>query len=232
MIPSLAERYTVYWYDMPGFGRSMVTGDQPTGLDVQGEVFAGMVAHWGLDAPAVWAHDFGGAVTLRARILHGSKIGPHLLMNVVAMRPWGSEFFTHVGRHIDAFLGLPPHIHAAVVEAYIRGALVGDLTDTTIATLSKPWLSESGKAAFYAQFSQADERFTAEVEPAFGTLTGPVHVLWGADDPWIPLARGHTLAEVIGCGFETMDGLGHLAQLENPERSVTRALAFFDEAAA
>lgn len=231
VLPALTDHFTVYWYDMPGFGRSMVADGTPTGLDVQGEVFAEMVRYWSLTAPAVWAHDFGGAVTLRARLLHGTEIGHHLLMNVVAMRPWGSDFFTHVGLHLDAFLGLPPHIHAAVVDAYIRGALAGDLPDDWIATLSEPWLSERGKSAFYAQFAQADEAFTAEVEPLFPTLPAPIRVLWGADDPWIPLVRGHTLSQVIGCRFEAMDGLGHLAQLEDPERAVSRALAFFNEAA-
>src|SRR3546814_4443869 len=40
---------------------------------------------------------------------------------------WGSEFFDHVGRYVDAFLGMPPHIHRAVVEAYIKGAIANDI---------------------------------------------------------------------------------------------------------
>ena len=43
------------------------------------------------------------------------------------MRPWGSAFFDHVGRHVNAFMGLPQHIHRAVVEAYIKGAMVNDI---------------------------------------------------------------------------------------------------------
>ncbi len=214
---------------MPGFGQSMGDPDRPSGLDVQGRVFAEMLDHWRLEAPAVWAHDFGGAVTLRARLLHGASIGPHLLMNVVAMRPWGSEFFDHVGQHIAAFLGLPAHIHAAVVEAYIRGALVNELDASMVAALAAPWQTEPGKAAFYAQFAQADERFTAEIEPRYGTLTGPVEVLWGRDDPWIPLARGQALAEAIGCGIQTMPGIGHLPQLENPALTLRHAHPFLSQ---
>ena len=227
VIPDLADHFSVYWYDMPGFGRSMVDTSQDTSLGTQGRVFAEMLGFWGLDAPAIWAHDFGGAVSLRARLLHGASCGPHLLMNVVAMRPWGSAFFDHVGRHVDAFLGLPDHIHAAVVEAYIRGALVADLDASSVATLCKPWLSDQGKAAFYAQFAQADESYTAEIEADYGTLGGRVQVLWGADDPWIPLERGQALAAAIRCGIETLPGLGHLAQLEDPERALAGAQRFF-----
>jgi len=127
VIPALATRFRTHWYDMPGYGRSQKSEAQRTSLDVQGEVFAEMLQHWGLERPCVVAHDFGGAATLRAHLLHGCDYRCYVLMNVVAMRPWGSEFFAHVGRHVEAFIGLPAHIHRAVVEAYIRGALANDV---------------------------------------------------------------------------------------------------------
>lgn len=65
VIPALSREFTVYWYDMPGYGRSAMPSDQPTGLDVQGAVFAAMLRHLGLSRPMVLAHDFGAATTLR-----------------------------------------------------------------------------------------------------------------------------------------------------------------------
>jgi len=44
-------------------------------LDVQGEVLAALLAHWGLDAPHVVAHDYGGAVALRAYVNGASHAG-------------------------------------------------------------------------------------------------------------------------------------------------------------
>jgi len=107
VIPGLAKKFHVYWYDMPGYGQSDKLADQKTSLDIQGQVFTEMVAHWGLSRPSVVAHDFGGATTLRAHLLHGCEFSHYVLMNVVAMRPWGSSFFDHMGRHVKAFLGLP-----------------------------------------------------------------------------------------------------------------------------
>ena len=217
VIPLLSEHFTLYWYDMPGFGQSDLSGPRPNSLDTQGDVFAEMLDHFELTQPVVVAHDFGGATTLRAHLLHGCDFEHYVLMNVVAMRPWGSAFFDHVGRHIDAFTGLPDHIHAAVVDAYIGGALVHDLKDDDRERLAQPWLSPTGKSAFYAQFNLADERFTAEVEPQFGDIRCPVSVLWGENDPWIPVARGHALAEAIGTTLHPLPDLGHLPQLEAPE---------------
>ncbi len=223
VIPALATRFRVHWYDMPGFGRSTLTPLQPPSLGLQGRVFAEMLEHWGLSAPLVVAHDFGGATTLRAHLLHGADYAGLVLMNVVAMRPWGSEFFDHVARHPDAFSALPPHIHAAVVHAYIGGALAHPLTDEDRVGLAAPWLSGDGPQAFWRQFALADEAFTAEIEPLYSRIRCPVTVLWGEDDPWIPLERGQALARAAGTTLRPLPGLGHLPQLEDPA-AVTAAL--------
>ncbi|MBI1383896.1 MAG: alpha/beta fold hydrolase [Rhizobiales bacterium] len=236
VIPALADRFHVHWYDMPGYGRSEMRPDQATGLNVQGAVFAEMLGHWGLREgaarPLVWAHDFGGATTLRAHLLHGAEYARLLLMNVVAMRPWGSSFFDHVRAHIDAFLGVPPHIHAAIVRAYIEGALVCDLQRGDVDALVAPWLTETGRISFWHQFAEADERWTGEVEPHYADIRCPAHVLWGKADPWIPLARGKALHGAIGAkgasvGWAVLEGVGHLPQLEAPDAVVAAAFEFF-----
>lgn len=227
VIPELAKNNRVYWYDMPGYGRSSKQPDQRTSLDVQGQVFSEMLSYWGLSRPSVVAHDFGGATTLRAHLLHGCEFDRYVLMNVVAMRPWGSEFFDHVGRHVDAFSGLPPHIHKAVVEAYIQGAIIDDIESEDFANLVAPWLSEEGRSSFYRQFAQADERYTAEVEPLFGEIRCPVKIIWGEDDPWIPIARGKALHGLIPhASFDTLSHVGHLPQLEAPKRVLEHISGF------
>jgi pimeloyl-ACP methyl ester carboxylesterase len=226
IIPLLAKHYRVHWYDMPGYGRSEKLAEQRTSLDIQGEVFKEMLTHWGVKKPLVVAHDFGGATTLRAHLLHDCEFSRYILMNVVAMRPWGSDFFTHVGRHVEAFLGLPSHIHEAVVRAYIKGALVNDIEEYDVDNLAAPWLSNEGRVSFYGQFTQADEKYTAEIEPDFGSIRCPVDILWGEDDPWIPLERGRALYNSIPhASFGIIQGVGHLPQLETPEKVAARLIS-------
>lgn len=227
IVPDLAARFSVYWYDMPGYGHSGKNAGQRTSLDVQGQIFTEMLTHWRIERPMVVAHDMGGATTLRAHLLHGCDFDRYVLMNVVAMRPWGSEFFDHVGRHVDAFLGLPPHIHRAVVEAYIKGAIASDIDAADFEMLVEPWLSEEGRDSFYRQFAQADERLTAEVEPMFGDVRCPVRIIWGEDDPWIPVERGRALSALMPQAlFETLPGIGHLPQLEAPDLVLGKLNAF------
>jgi pimeloyl-ACP methyl ester carboxylesterase len=228
IIPELARNFRTHWYDMPGYGRSNKSERQRTSLDVQGQVFAEVLDHWKLKRPLVVAHDFGGATTLRAHLLHECEFERYVLMNVVAMRPWGSEFFDHVGRHVDAFLGLPPHIHRAVVEAYIQGAIVNEIDPRDFEKLVEPWISEDGRSSFYRQFAQADEKYTADVEPLFGDIRCSTKIIWGKNDPWIPLERGKALHALIPhAHFETLDGVGHLPQLEAPNLVLKQVVGFF-----
>ncbi|GFE52314.1 alpha/beta hydrolase [Roseobacter cerasinus] len=227
VIPELAKSFTVHWYDMPGYGKSAKSESQRTSLDIQGEVFAEMMQRWGLQRPNVVAHDFGGATTLRAHLLHGCEFEKYLLMNVVAMRPWGSEFFAHVGRHVEAFQGLPSHIHKAIVEAYIQGALVNDVPVEDFDALVAPWLSDDGSTSFYRQFAQADEKYTEEVEAQFGEVRCPVKIVWGENDPWIPLDRGKALHQLMSeAEFATIPGAGHMPQLEKTDSVLKEVLEF------
>lgn len=222
LIPALAAKNRIYWYDMPGYGASEKRPDHRTSLDVQGKVFAEIMQHWNLNQPTVIAHDFGGATTLRAHLLHGTDFRRLILMNVVAKRPWGSPFFDHVGQHIGAFQGLPAHIHAAIVRAYIEGAFATPIATDDLQALIDPWLTPSGAESFYRQFEQADEIYTAEIEPHYGEVRCPAHILWGEKDPWIPLARGKALHVAMGkkTTFATIPHAGHMPQIETPDAAL------------
>lgn len=214
---ALAPSFTVYLWDMPGYGRSSKDPEHRVSLDVQGELFADLLEHWGLRSPHVVAHDFGGAVALRAHLLHGSAYASLALVDVVALSPWGSDFFRLVHEHPDVFGALPPVVHEGALRAYIGSASHTGVVPATMEDLLTPWLGGLGQAAFYRQIAQADERYTDEIEPMYPSLDLPVLVVWGRDDAWIPVDRAHRLNELIpGSQLHLIDGAGHLVQLDQP----------------
>ncbi|MPZ85481.1 MAG: alpha/beta fold hydrolase [Actinophytocola sp.] len=213
----LAAEFTVHLYDMPGYGESSKHPEHAVDLGTQGEVLADLLDHWGLDRPRVVAHDYGGAVSLRAHLLHGRGYRSLTLVDVVALRPWGSEFFRLVKEHADVFARQPPVVHRGALEAYIRTASHRGLTGEQLATLTAPWLTTAGQRAFYRQIAEADERFTDEIEPRYAELDLPVTVIWGAEDTWIPVDRARRLASLIpGARTEIITGAGHLVQYDAP----------------
>jgi len=219
---ALSGECTTYLWDMPGYGESSKDADHRVSLDVQGELLHDLVEHWGLDTPHVVAHDYGGAVALRAHLLHGSRFASLALVDVVALAPWGSDFFRLVREHAEVFTAVPAAIHEGIVRAYVAGASHAGLSGANADMLVAPWLGEDGQAAFYRQIAQADQRYTDEIEPLYPRLDLPVLVVWGTEDTWIPVDRAHRLAELIpGARLELVENAGHLIQLDRPEQLKT-----------
>ncbi|MBB3052206.1 pimeloyl-ACP methyl ester carboxylesterase [Prauserella isguenensis] len=220
---ALSAEFTVYLWDMPGYGASSKLPEHPVSLDVQGELLADLLEHWNLDRPHLVTHDYGGAVSLRAHLLHGSAYASLALVDVVALAPWGSEFFRQVRDTPEAFTTLAPDIHESLVRTYISGASHRGLREADLAALVAPWLGEVGRRAFYRQMAEADQAYTDAVQPRYGELDLPVLVVWGREDTWIPVDRAHRLAATIpGAELELVDDAGHLIQLDQPARLATR----------
>ncbi len=214
---ALSRDFTVFLWDMPGYGQSSKDPDHAVDLGTQSELLRDLLDHWGLTRPHVIAHDYGGAVSLRAHLLHEAGYASLALVDVVALSPWGSDYFRLVAEHEDVFAAQPPVVHRGALEAYISGASHRGLTSTQLDALTGPWLSEEGQAAFYRQIAAADQRYTDEVEGRYQEMALPVLVVWGRDDTWIPVDRAHRLAALIpGAELEVIDDAGHLIQYDAP----------------
>ncbi|MEQ8516351.1 MAG: alpha/beta hydrolase [Chromatocurvus sp.] len=228
IINELSARFTVYYYDLVGYGQSSkAPGD--VSLGAQSRLLAALLAHWELERPDVVAHDIGGATALRAHLLQHCALRRLVLINPVALAPWGSPFFRHVQRHEDAFSGLPDYIHAAVLRAYIGTAMCQPIDEHVLDATLAPWIAEPGKAAFYRQIAQADERYTDDMELLYPTISIPSAILWGREDAWIPLSAGQRLHTMIpGSTFQVVDSAGHLVIEEQPGVLTQAILEFLD----
>jgi pimeloyl-ACP methyl ester carboxylesterase len=228
---SLARDHQVFVWDMPGYGQSEKFPGQDVSLAAQGRVFTELLTFWGLTErrPLVAAHDFGGAVALRAYLLHGARYRALALVDPVALAPWGSPFFRLVGEHSEVFERLPLALHRALVREYVGSASARGLHPAVLDRLVEPWSSdESGQAAFYRQIAQADQRHTDEVQDRYGDIAIPARVFWGADDTWIPATKGHELADRIpGAHLELIPGAAHLVQEDAPAELTAALIAFF-----
>jgi pimeloyl-ACP methyl ester carboxylesterase len=218
LVDVLVEERSVYVWDMLGYGQSDKP-DADVSLGVQGEILSALVAHWELGSLDVVAHDFGGAVALRAHLLHGMTASSLALMDVVALRPWGTPFFRLVGDNLEVFNALPSNFHEALVREYISGASNHGLTETVMDQLVAPWLGEEGQPALYRQMAQGDEAFTAEIEPRYGEVTAPTLIVWGSEDAWLSPDQGQALAATLpNSRLELIEGAGHLVQEDEPDQ--------------
>jgi pimeloyl-ACP methyl ester carboxylesterase len=214
---ALSADHAVYLWDMPGYGASSKDPEHRVDLGVQGELLCDLIAEWGLDRPHVVAHDLGGAVSLRAHLLHGAAYRSLMLVDVVAIPPTGSPFFRFVQEHPGVMADLPAYVHRAILAEYIQGASHRGLRADDLDELVSPWTTAEGQPAFYRQIEQTDERFLEEIEARLGEIDIPVRIVWGADDAWIAPETARRLCDLIApATLELVDEAGHLVHYDAP----------------
>jgi len=228
IIDGLSETHTVYFYDLLGYGQSA----KPNGdvsLGIQNQLLDHLLDVWALREPAIIGHDFGGSTVLRAHLLNKKQFNRIVLIDPVAISPWGSPFFKHVNKFEEAFAGVPDYIHEAVVRAYIGTAAFLPLEKTVEDNTIAPWEGEKGKAAFYRQIAQAKSIYTEEIQPQYHSISTPVLILWGQEDTWIPVEKGVELHQLMpGSIFKAIPSTGHLVIEEKPELLLESISAFLN----
>lgn len=226
IIKALSEDFTVYYYDLLGYGQSDKTSGDVS-LGIQNQVLSGLLDHWQIRQPVIIGHDFGGATLLRTHLLNKCNFDKIVLIDPVAVSPWGSPFFRHVREHETAFAGVPDYIHEAIVRAYVKTAAFKPIDDATLDMIVAPWTDENGKSAFYRQIAQANSAHTDDVQPLYTQITSPTLILWGSEDTWIPLERGEALHDMIpGSTFRVIPDAGHLVIEEKPDQLIREIRSF------
>jgi pimeloyl-ACP methyl ester carboxylesterase len=231
VIRALEADWTLFAYDLLGYGSSEKRRGQDVSLGAQTRLLAGLLDHWQLEEPGIVGHDFGGAITLRTHLLERRSFRAIALLDPVALGPWGTPFFRLVRDHSEVFRQIPAEIHRGIVAAYLRGAFHRDMSDEALAPYVEPWVGPDGQDAFYRQIAQADQRFTDEVEPRYGEITVPVLILWGEEDRWIAPETGDRLrASIPGSRLQTIPDAGHFLQEDAPGPVADRLARFFSPA--
>lgn len=221
IVPHIKDKWTVYFFDLVGYGQSEMHAEKDVSLGVQNHVLAALLEEWGLDRPHVLAHDFGGATALRGYFLNGLRYSSLTIFDAVALAPWGSPFVQHVRQHEEAFSGMPDYMHRALLRTYLQTAAYQTLSEEALDIYAAPWIGDIGQPAFYRQIAQMDQAFTDEAQVLYQQMECPVRVLWGEEDQWIPIEKGHELAALISdAPCEIVVNSGHLVQEDCPEAIV------------
>ena len=224
----LADRFTVYVYDLLGFGQS----ERKEGLDVsisgQSRLLAELVDAWELEVPSVAGHDIGGAIALRAHLLEDVPFGCIALLDSVVLRPWITPTTRHVREHLDVYATMPVGIFEAVVASHLRTATHRPLDEDAFATYLEGWRGELGQKLYLQKVAQLDEDDTTEFEPLLPSLGVPVRIIWGEQDAWLDPSLAERLHKTIpGSDLVLLPETGHFAMEDSPQEVAAALFEFF-----
>jgi len=214
-IPALAQRYTVYALDLPGFGYSD-KGNHLYSPENFARVVQGVLAERVQRPFTLIGHSMGGAVALAfaaaypqrvsrlvlvdaAGVLHRS-VYAEFLGRVGAQRAIGmdSPWFEQVVRAIQLRAeNWPIHGKVMLERAGVRRRLFG------------------GDPNAIAAFALVEHDFSE----ALRAIRAPTLVIWGAEDTIAPPRTGQALASAIGgARLVVLEGVAHAPQVEAPDR--------------
>ncbi|MGO4956019.1 alpha/beta fold hydrolase [Luteococcus sp. Sow4_B9] len=212
-VPALEGFHVVGW-DLPGHGKSPAHHDSLTVAELATAVLDTLDAESGLDATAPFIHagdSIGGAVTLRLLLDHPQRVRAGIvacsspvfgdpqnwleraaMVREKGMRPIAES---SPGRWFGA------HITAEPTQASRRVA--AEIADVEVAS--------------YARLCEALAQY--DVRPELAAISQPVLCICGADDPVSPPEAMQQISSGVENGrLEVLDGVGHLAPLEDPAR--------------
>lgn len=226
--PTLGQDFTVYLLDLPGYGDSPPPAEGDVSIATHALALVELLDHLGLEAPAIAGHDIGGAIVLRAHLLHGRSFRKISLLDAVALAPWITPTTRHIQAHLDVYRTMPSHIFDEVTAAHLRTAVRGELDEDAFAAYHGQWRRAGGQAAYLQKVAGFDEEHTRELEPLLATIRVPVLVVWGADDAWLDPALAHRLGDLIpGAAVRVIEGAGHFAMEDAPAEVARSLLEFF-----
>jgi pimeloyl-ACP methyl ester carboxylesterase len=230
IVPALAERHSVYVYDLLGYGESAKGEGQDVSKVAQARLLGELFEVWGLDAPAIAGHDIGGGIVLRAHLLEGISFSRIAVLDAVVLPPWLSEPRSstwHVRAYAKAYEAMPDHLFEAFFSAYL-GETNSNLSEEAFETYLAPWRGEEGRRPFVRQALQFEEWHTGEIEPRLDSIGAPMLVVWGEEDGWLDLSQAPRLQEEIpGSKLEIIPRAGHFVQEDAPEEVAEVLVGFF-----
>jgi pimeloyl-ACP methyl ester carboxylesterase len=224
----LADRFTVYVYDLLGFGQSQRREGLDVSISGQSRLLAELVEAWELEAPSVAGHDIGGAIALRAHLLEDVPFGCIALLDSVVLRPWITPTTRHVRAHLDAYATMPVAVFEAVIASHLRTATHRPLDEGAFATYLEGWRGELGQKLYLQKDAQLDEDDTTQFEPLLSSIGVPVRIIWGEQDAWLEPSLAARLHEIIpGSDLVLLPETGHFAMEDSPREVAAALFEFF-----
>ncbi len=234
--PVLSVKYRTIAIDLPGHGLTEAPKTYALDLAALADLVAAVADKAGAKTFVVVGNSLGGGVAWQTALRHPDKVSGLILVDAagwppvvdpskpkaspnLAFRIIGSPFGRFVLKHID---------NKPLIRQGVRGE-VGDPTVITDAFIDR-WAEVQRAPGHRDILLDANLSGVASATPEkLAAIKVPTLIMWGEKDPIISKASADQFAKSIAGSQEIVyPGVGHLPQVEIPQRSAGDALAFID----
>lgn len=226
VVGELAAEHTVYVWDLPGYGDSVLDHGAPS-VAVHARALADLVDRWDIGRPALVGHDIGGATVLRAHLVHDVPADRIALLDAAVLSPWVTPVATHMQQHPDAYRIMPHHIFGEIMASHLRTTTHNRLPGPVVAAYLDRYTGADGQRRYLDKVEHFTEDDTRDVVARLDRIRVPVRVIWGERDQWLEPATASRIADLIpGAEVELIPDAGHFVTEDAPDAVAASLLRF------
>jgi pimeloyl-ACP methyl ester carboxylesterase len=235
----LSGRYRVHAPDLPGFGSSSKPALGGYNAHWFAQIMLGLMDELGIGRAHIVGNSMGGRVAIEMGLLAPQRVNAlGLLCPAVA---WVKRGLHPIVRLLRPELGLLPHgFRRSVVASqfwsifYNRDVIDPAVGDLMVDEFRRIYHSAGARFAFLASARNIylEAPFGANgFYPRLSKLQPPALFVWGSHDRLVPAAFGrHVRRWLPNAEQVTLNGCGHVPQVECAEETSRLLLQFFDRA--
>jgi pimeloyl-ACP methyl ester carboxylesterase len=224
-IDALSEEHRVLAPDLLGYGDS----DRPVDLafDYETEVarLGRTLDALGLDSCNLFAHDYGGFLSLGFAEANPERVRRLAILNSRAQRSFVPRWYAAFG--LVALVGRTPGLRAlaarlplaaanrrALAPLLRRGLIDRELLESYVGWMDRP----EGRRWLLHFFGDYRVAVRPELRRRLGEIRCPAAVVWGREDPYLrPGIALELAAEIPNARLTMLEGAGHFVMEERPD---------------
>lgn len=198
VVPLLPPGHRVVVLDMLGFGRSDPPRKQGVDLRSHADRLVAVLDHLRINDACVVGHDVGGGIAQSVAIRHPARVSRLCLVSSVAFDAWPAREV----KLARAMLPLSRHLPASWILSVVRSDLLRGYVDQDrgsreIELYLRPFVDSAGRDALLAHLLALDSAETSALASQLKDIVCPVSIVWGNQDPFLPVAIAERLRAAI-----------------------------------
>jgi pimeloyl-ACP methyl ester carboxylesterase len=215
--------------DLLGFGRSDPPGRHPLGLTGHADRVLALLDALGIGSACIVGHGIGGGIAQSLAVHSPARVSRLALVASIAFDRWPPRDVKLARATLPITRHLPPPWLLSMVRTELERGYADSVRAThSIDRYARPFATDGGRDALVRHIAALDARETGALGERLGELAIPATVVWGAQDPFLPLALGRRLADAIPAAtLEVVPGARHFIPEDAPRQVADALTALF-----